>query len=48
MTIIREHLLWNDVIENDGKVHREETVLGAFLASIAFLGAIAILYMIFH
>jgi hypothetical protein len=40
MQIISEHLLWNDVIESDGKVHQEETALGAALAVIIFVAAI--------
>jgi hypothetical protein len=46
MNTISEHWLYNDVIESDGKVHKEETALGAALATIAILAVVVGLFYI--
>ncbi|HEV3219570.1 MAG TPA: hypothetical protein VGZ48_07345 [Candidatus Acidoferrales bacterium] len=41
---IQKHLLYHDVIEGDGKVHREETFAGAFLAFAVLIGGAILIY----
>jgi hypothetical protein len=46
--MIKTNLLWNHVIESDGRVHREETFLGAVLAFgvlVIGLGILAVLFL---
>jgi hypothetical protein len=43
-TMLRETALWNDIIESDGKIHREETFLGAMLKTLVVVAALALLY----
>ena len=43
MKIANEHLLYNDIIESDGHIVREETTLGAALAVITFLAGFALI-----
>jgi len=45
--MLKKHLLYNNVIESDGKIVREETFLGAMLAGIVLFTALTILVYFF-
>jgi hypothetical protein len=43
---IQEHLLYNDIIEGDGRISHEPTFLGAAVAFTVFgLGIVAIIFL---
>ncbi|HXP70733.1 MAG TPA: hypothetical protein VOA88_15735 [Candidatus Dormibacteraeota bacterium] len=44
--MLRTHLLYNDVIESDGRISKEPTLLGAILIGIAFIAGFALLVVL--
>jgi hypothetical protein len=44
MNIIRESLLWNDIIESDGKFVKQETLGRALLEGLILVAALCVLY----
>jgi len=46
LQMLRTHLLYNDVIESDGRISKEPTLLGAILIGIAFIAGFALLVVL--
>jgi len=46
-TRVNKHLLWNDIIEGDGRLQREPTILGTALFCIGAFIVVSFLVILF-